>query len=63
MLSLGRNPGQYVVIGDDIVVQVVQVDGALRLAIEAPREMRIERGEHYEKNNPVPFCIQRDRNR
>ncbi len=27
MLMLGRNPEEYVVIGDDIVVKVVSVDG------------------------------------
>ncbi len=54
MLSLGRNPGEYVVINGNIIVEVVSIDGSLRLAIEAPKEMRIERGENYEKNNPVP---------
>jgi len=59
MLSLGRNPGEYVVINGNIIVEVVAIDGSLRLAIEAPKEMRIERGENYEKNNPVPECIKR----
>lgn len=58
MLSLGRNPGQYIVIGDNIVIQVVSVDGMLRLAIDAPREIPIERGENYEKSKPAPPCIQ-----
>lgn len=57
MLSLGRNPGQYVVIGEDIIVQVVSVNGDLRLAIEAPRNVSIERGENYERNHNVPSCI------
>ena len=59
MLSFGRDPGQYIVIGDDIVVQVVSMDGDLRLAIEAPREIPIVRGEIYERENPVPLCVQR----
>ena len=59
MLSLGRNPVEYVVINGNIIVEVVSIDGSLRLAIEAPKEMRIERGENYEKNNPVPECIKR----
>ena len=59
MLSLGRNPGEYVVINGNIIVEVVSIDGSLRLAIEAPKEMRIERGENYEKNNPVTECIKR----
>ena len=57
MLSLGRNPGQYVVINENIIVQVVSIDGVLRLAIDAPRNIRIERGENYEKENPIPACI------
>ncbi len=59
MLSLGRNPGEYIVINGNIIVEVVSIDGSLRLAIDAPKEMKIERGENYEKNHPVPDCIQR----
>lgn len=61
MLSLGRNPGQYVVINDNIVIQVVSIDGMLRLAIDAPREISIERGENYEKDKPAPACIRHTR--
>lgn len=57
MLSLGRNPGQYIVINGNIVVQVVSVDGMLRLAIDAPKDIHIERGENYERTNAVPDCI------
>lgn len=50
MLVLGRKPGEYVMINDSIMVKVVRSDdGDLRLAIEAPRDMRILRGEVYEK--------------
>ncbi|MCG8498834.1 MAG: carbon storage regulator [Firmicutes bacterium] len=46
MLVLGRRPGEYVMIGDNIKVQVVKSkEGDLRLAIDAPKEMRIIRGE------------------
>ena len=49
MLVLGRKPGEYVLIGDNIKVKVVKSDkGDLRLAIEAPKEIRIVRGEVYE---------------
>lgn len=49
MLVLGRKPGEYVVIGDNIKVKVVKSDdGHLRLAIDAPREVNIVRGEVYE---------------
>lgn len=57
MLSLGRNPGEYLVIGDAIVVQVVSVEGQLRLAIDAPADMSILRGEIYEQNHLPPKCI------
>lgn len=59
MLSLGRNPGQYLVIDKNIIIQVVSVDGDLRLAIDAPKEISIERGEVYEKRHPIPQCLKR----
>ncbi len=59
MLSLGRNPGEYLVINGDIVIQVVSVDGDLRLAIDAPKEISIVRGEIYEKRHPMPQCLKR----
>jgi carbon storage regulator len=50
MLVLGRKPGEYVVIDNKIKVKVVKSDeGHLRLAIDAPREIPIVRGEVYEK--------------
>ena len=63
MLTLGRDSGEYVVIGGDIVVQVVEVGNQLRLAIGAPEELSIERGENYEKTHPVPECIEKARAR
>lgn len=60
MLSLGRNPEEYIVIGKDIVIQVVSMDGDLRLAIDAPKDVPIIRGEVYERNHPVPECIKRN---
>lgn len=61
MLSLGRNPGEYVVIGNDIVVEVVSVGGMLRLAIDAPKDVKIIRGEIYEKDHPAPEAVARTR--
>lgn len=50
MLVIGRKPGEYVMIGKDIMVKVVKSeDGDLRLAIDAPREVVIKRGEIYEQ--------------
>lgn len=57
MLVLGRNPGEYLVINDDIVISVVSVKGHLRLTIEAPKEVSIVRGEIYEQHHPVPKCL------
>ena len=62
MLSMGRNPGQYVVIGDNIIVQLIQSPkGELRLAIDAPKDVSIKRGETYEQENPIPLCIRKTR--
>lgn len=50
MLVLGRKPGEYVVIGGNIIVKVVKSDdGDLRLAIDAPREINIVRGEIHSR--------------
>ena len=48
MLVLTRKPRQQIMIGDDIIVNVVEVQGEnVRIAIEAPREVKIYRGEIY----------------
>ena len=50
MLVLGRKPGEYVVINENIIVKVIKTeDGQLRMAIDAPREIPIVRGELYEQ--------------
>ncbi|WP_425448045.1 carbon storage regulator [Dethiothermospora halolimnae] len=46
MLVIGRKPGQYVKIGDNIRVKVIKSeDGDLRLGIDAPKDVKIIRGE------------------
>ncbi len=51
MLVLGRKPGEYVMIGKDIMVKIVKNDdGHLKLAIDAPKHTSIVRGEIYENN-------------
>jgi carbon storage regulator CsrA len=46
MLVLSRKAGQRIHIGDDIVVEVRRVAGnRVTLALEAPRDVRILRGE------------------
>lgn len=48
MLVLTRKPHQQIMIGDDIIINVVEVQGDnVRIAIEAPREIKIYRGEIY----------------
>lgn len=54
MLVLGRKPGEYIVIGDNIKVKVIKSDnGDLRLAVEAPRDVKITRGEVWEQQQKV----------
>lgn len=49
MLVLSRKASERIHIGDGIVVEVRRVAGnRVTLAVEAPREMRILRGELYE---------------
>jgi len=50
MLVLTRKPGQSIMIGDGIEVQVLSVAGEkVRLGITAPREVSIFRHEVYER--------------
>jgi carbon storage regulator len=49
MLALTRKFGERIVIGNDIVVTVVGIKGDnVRLTIEAPKEIKIYRGEIYD---------------
>lgn len=49
MLALTRKIGERIVIGDNITVTVVDIKGdSIRLAIDAPKEVRIYRGELYD---------------
>ena len=59
MLTLGLRSGEYIVIGDNIVIKAVQVDNQVQLAIEAPRDMAILREAVYEQIHPTPECIVR----
>lgn len=48
MLVLTRKPRQQIMIDDNIVINVVEVQGDnVRIAIDAPRDVRIYRGEIY----------------
>ncbi|HHY27817.1 carbon storage regulator CsrA [Desulfitobacterium sp. PCE1] len=49
MLALTRKAGERIVIGDNIVVTVVAIKGdSIRLTIDAPKEIKIYRGEIYD---------------
>jgi len=49
MLALTRKVGERIVIGDNIVVTVVSIKGDnIRLAIDAPKEIKIYRGEIFD---------------
>lgn len=61
MLALTVREGDYVTIGNDIVVQVLKTGDTFRIAIEAPRSLKIERGKVHEMNGDIPECIQRVR--
>ncbi len=50
MLVLTRKLGETIVIGDNIIIKVVDIHGKqIRLGIEAPSEITIFRGEIYER--------------
>ena len=48
MLVLTRRPGESVMIGDDVVVTVLDVRGdVVRVGIKAPRSVQVHREEVY----------------
>jgi carbon storage regulator len=58
MLILSRRPGESLIIGDNISINVLGIQGnQVRLGIEAPREVTVHREEIYariqaEKDQP-----------
>ena len=51
MLCLQLRSGEYLTIGDDIAVQVFQDTGSkIRVAVKAPKDVTILRGEVRERN-------------
>lgn len=53
MLVLSRKASEVITIGDDITVKVVRISGGrVRLAIDAPDEIRIQRGELDDGDEP-----------
>ena len=50
MLVLTRKAGESIVIGSDIRVTVLEIQGRqIRLGIEAPTDVSVHRGEVYER--------------
>ena len=64
MLVLSRKEGERLVIGDNVVVTVNRISGnRITLGIEAPRDVRIVRGELEplaEKNGQMPVTFDAD---
>jgi len=55
LLSLQLKSGEYLTIGDDIAVQVFKQSGStFRVAVKAPRELTILRGELHERTEERP---------
>ena len=60
MLVLTRKPGEKIVIGGNITLIVCELEGnKVRLAIEAPRDVRILRGELIDFQTQQP-AVSRD---
>ena len=59
MLALTVRACDYISIGYDVVIQMLKVGDLCRVAIDAPREMAIERAKVHEQNAETPECIKR----
>ena len=58
MLALSVQEGDYITIGDDIVIQIYAQKGKLtRIAIDAPREMPVVRSKLVEEQGATPECM------
>ena len=55
MLVLSRRPGQVITIGDDIRVIIVEERGGkIRVGVEAPKHVEVDREEIYRKKRGLP---------
>ena len=54
MLILTRKPGEKVMVGDNIVIAILDVKGSnVRIGIDAPREIPVYRDELLEAMKPA----------
>lgn len=61
MLVLTRKETQTIRIGDDIVIRIVHAGPtSVKIGIEAPRDIRIVRGELITEANPEPMAREAD---
>jgi len=50
MLVLTRKPGEGIIIGDDIIIKIIEMkSGGIRIGIDAPRNTKIYRQEVYDR--------------
>ena len=57
MLSLQLKDGEYLTIGEDIVIQVF-TNSTIRVAVQAPKDLTVLRGEVLERNGEDrPDCV------
>lgn len=62
MLTLRLKSGDYLTIGRDITVQVFQKkNNCLEVAVQAPRELTVLRGEKFEQGNERPAFLREHR--
>lgn len=62
MLSLQLKSGDYLTIGDSIAVQIFEQSGSsFRVAVKAPREIPILRGEVHERSGERPDGLRNKR--
>ena len=57
MLSLNLKDGEYLTIGEDIVIQVF-TNSTIRVSVQAPKDLTVLRGEVLERNGEKrPDCL------
>lgn len=50
MLVLTRRPGESIVIGQNVIITVIEIKGGqVRIGIDAPRDVQVHREEVYEQ--------------